>query len=255
MSKIYTTNTKSQALLLRNKGLSLKEISLKLKIPKNTIQGWVRHINLSEEQKRRLKDKERMGGCIGRPRAIEVLKRKIEIWKAGIRERVSYLKKLPYNNENIGKIACGLIYLCEGGKYPSTRQLTFGNSDPEMIRFFLGLLRKWFSVDESKLRCRVMHRCDQNGESLNKFWSDLTKIPIKQFYKSYADKRTINKPTKKQGYKGVCAVMYFDTELQFELQAIGEVVSKYGGADGNRTRNTTMPLSCDTVSPQPRNKY
>ena len=144
-----------------------------------------------------------------------------------------------------------MIYLCEGGKYPLTRQLTFGNSDPEMIRFFLELLRRWFGVDESKFRCRVIHRCDQNGEDLKKFWSELTRIPLKQFYRSYADKRTLDKPTKKEAYKGVCAVMYFDTGLQFELQAIGEAILKNGGADGNRTRNPTMPLSCDTVSPQP----
>ena len=233
MGKIHPPKVKNQACLLRNKGFSLKEISLELKIPKNTIQVWVRHIELTEDQKRRLKDKEKMGGYIGRPRANEVLRIKIEKWKASIRRRVSYLKELPYEDEKIGKIACGLIYMCEGGKYPSSRQFSFGNSDPEMIKSFLKLLRRWFNIDESKFRCRVMHRYDQNGEDLNDFWSKLTKIPRVQFYRSYADKRTINKPTKKEGYKGVCAVMYFDTNLQFELQAIGEAVLKDGGADGN----------------------
>ena len=78
-----------------------------------------------------------------------------------------------------------------------------------------------------------MHRWDQDGKSLNRYWSKLTKILPGQFYESYADKRTINKPTKKEGYKGVCAVMYFSTDLQFELQAIGESIVEFGGADGN----------------------
>ncbi|MBU1061578.1 MAG: hypothetical protein KJ957_03475 [Candidatus Omnitrophica bacterium] len=233
MSKIYSAKIKNKACLLRSKGFSLKEISLELDIPKNTIQGWVRYIELTNKQRRRLSKKEKLGGYIGRLKAKDVLKRKIEDWKRQIRKRVNYMRKLPYKDEEIGKLTCGLLYLCEGGKYPSTRQLTFGNSDPKIIRSFLKLLRQWFHVDESKFRCRVMHRWDQDGKSLNRYWSNLTKISPGQFYKSYADKRTLDKPTKKEGYKGVCAVMYFNTNLQFELQAIGESIVEFGGADGN----------------------
>jgi hypothetical protein len=233
MIKIHSDIVKNRACLLRNKGLSLREISLELGIPKNTIQGWVRHINLNDEQIERLKQKEILGGYIGRKNAKAVLKKKIENWKNQIRKKVAYLENAPCKNNDISKIICGLMYICEGGKYPLTRQLTFGNSDPKIIKLFLKLLRKCFYTDESKFRCRIMHRCDQDGEELNKFWSITTGIPLKQFYKSYADKRTEGKPTKKNSYRGVCALMYFDTALQFELQAIGEIVLKFGGADGD----------------------
>jgi abortive infection bacteriophage resistance protein len=67
-----------------------------------------------------------------------------------------------------------------------------------------------------------MHRWDQDGRKLNKYWSKQTGISLKQFYKSYKDKRTKDQPTKNKEYKGICSIQYFDTNIQFELQAIGE---------------------------------
>ena len=58
-----------------------------------------------------------------------------------------------------------------------------------------------------------------------------------QFYRSYADQRTKTMTTRQRNYKGVCAVQYGSTEIQYELQAIGEAVLKTrtGGAEGDRT--------------------
>ncbi len=36
----------------------------------------------------------------------------------------------------------GILYICEGAKYPAARQLGFANTDPRMIRFFVLLLRQ-----------------------------------------------------------------------------------------------------------------
>jgi len=69
-----------------------------------------------------------------------------------------------------------------------------------------------------------MHRYDQDGKSLNRFWSRLTRIPINHFYKSYGDKRTEGKPTLKENYKGICAIQYLSVDLQYELQLIGESI-------------------------------
>ena len=129
------------------------------------------------------------------------------------------------------------MYLCEGGKYPSSRHLTFGNTDPAMIKTFLTLLRQHYEIAESKFRVRVMHRWDQDGAALRRYWSRVTGIPLRQFYRSYADRRTKGTPTRKYTYKGVCSVQYGDTTTQYELQAIGEAVLKMkpGGAEGDRT--------------------
>ena len=126
-----------------------------------------------------------------------------------------------------------MMYVCEGGKCPSSRHLSFGNTDPEMITEFLTLLRRWHTIDERKLRIKVMRRWDQDGATLNHYWSRITGVPIDQFHRSYADARTRGKPTGRLDYRDVCSIQYFDTSLQYELQAIGQAVIKNNGAGGN----------------------
>jgi len=213
---------KNKGLNLRKRGLSLAEISALINIPKNTIQGWVKNIKLTKKQKARLKKKEIECGRKGLLKALKINRDKIAKWKESVRERTEKFKTILPGKGDMAKLLCGALYLCEGAKYPATRHLVFGSSDARMIKLFLDLLRKNFNVDEKKFRCRIMHRYDQNGRALNKYWSKLTKIPLPQFYKNYKDKRTKGKITRNKDYKGICAVIYNSTDLQYELQLIGE---------------------------------
>jgi len=54
----------------------------------------------------------------------------------------------------------------------------------------------------------------------------ITKIPKSQFYKARIDKRTIDKPTKKVNYKGVCRIDYFSSDIRIELDQVIEVINK-----------------------------
>lgn len=232
MAKIYSLETRGKARDLRSKGCSIGEISLKIGIPKSTILGWVRDICLSEKQRRRIKQKIIASGAIGRPLAVKANRKKMEKWKEEIRGKVKHFEKLSLLNPDTGKLICGLLYLCEGAKYPSTRCLIFGNSDPTMIRCFLNLLKTSFNIKEDKLRCRIMYRWDQNIEELKRYWSNITGIPLSHFFRTKPDKRTKGKPTLRTDYKGVCSILYPDTSLQFQLQAIGEAIIK-NGAEGS----------------------
>ena len=62
---------------------------------------------------------------------------------------------------------------------------------------------------------------------IKKFWHKITGISLKQFYPTYVDKRTKGKKTKKKGYKGVCAIHYFDTEIQLELELLADAIMNY----------------------------
>ena len=222
--KIHPQASKNRAMRLRKKGLSLSEISSLLHIPKNTIQGWVCKIKLNKKQQERLKKKEIECGKRGLKKALKINAIKLSRWKNEVKKKTSNFKVITTKKGNIAKLICGVLYLCEGAKYPSSRQLIFGSSDPKMIKIFLELLKNNFNVDEKKFRCRIMHRYDQNGTVLTDHWSNLTKIPLAQFYRPYKDKRTKGKATKKRDYKGVCAVQYNSTDLQYELQLIGESI-------------------------------
>src|SRR3989338_654190 len=226
MFKKYSKRIKQRIRNLRSRGWSLGEIGLKTGIPKNTLSEWVRDIQLSKAQEKRIKEKEIASAAIGRDIARKILREKIDKWKEKIREKVKHFGKSALLNQEMGKLVCGLLYLCEGSKYTSTRCLIFGNSDPRIIKAFLNLLRNYFRIREDKLRCRITPRWDQNINKLQIFWSNITKIPIEQFYHTIPDKRTKGKTTGKEDYQGVCVIYYCDTSLQFELQSIGEAVIK-----------------------------
>ena len=231
MSKVYSKKIKQEACNLRSRGWSLGEIRLKMSIPKNTVSGWVKDIRLTESQRKRIREKEIACAAIGRALAVKVNQIKIEKWKRMIRSKVRHFGRLPLQNREIAKFICGLLYLCEGAKYPSSRYLYFGNSDPKIISCFLTLLRTHYNIDESKLRFDIRYRWDQNYEKLKNYWSKLTKIPKSKCLKSKPDIRTKGRPTLRKNYWGVCRVVYYNTSLQFELQSIGEAIIK-SGADG-----------------------
>jgi transposase-like protein len=209
---------------LRKAGYSLAEISHITGISKNTIYHWVKTVRLTQKQKARLHKKEIRCGMAGLRKAHEIKKAKKIKWKRDVFSRAKKFKNIVNKKSALAKLLCGVLYLCEGAKYPSSRQMIFGNADPKIIKLFLCLLRNNFVIDESKIRCRIMHRFDQDKNELVKYWSRLARVPVRQFYKSYADKRSKGFSTKKPDYKGICAVQYNSTDLQYELQLIGETI-------------------------------
>lgn len=160
MAKIYSKVTKQKARNLRSQGWSLGEISLKIEVPKNTLSGWVKDIRFTKEQNTRIKEKITASGAIGRPLATKLLREKMKRWEEEIRKRTRHFEKIPLNNPETGKLICGILYLCEGAKYPASRFLHFGNSNPKIIYFFINLLRKTYNICEDKLRFSISYRCD-----------------------------------------------------------------------------------------------
>jgi wobble nucleotide-excising tRNase len=143
---------------LHQKGFSLSGILSRLSIPKNTVSGWVKAVRLTTAQKLKIKEKIAAGGSKDRRRAKEVIKAKTDGWKEEIRAKTTDYIKDVYRNRKIEKLICGILYLGEGAKYPSTRHLVFANSNPQIIKLFLTLLRKNFLLDNKKFRCRIMQR-------------------------------------------------------------------------------------------------
>ena len=81
-------------------------------------------------------------------------------------------------------VAGAALYAGEGAKTDGA--VKFANSDPRMIAlFFSAWLRRFFSVDESRLRLRLYLHEGLDLESATEFWSALTDIPRSQFGKPY----------------------------------------------------------------------
>lgn len=201
---------KSKAEKLRKNGFSFREISEKLGISKSTASLWLRDVALSKKAQNRIL-KLRVDG---RNRASDSVMKRIVREDSVILGNVRRgMNKSAMLKDDL-KIICALLYWCEGGKTEKST-LSFINSDPSLIKYFVDTFRKAFEVDESKFRV-VMHI--HNYHDINKqieFWSKITRIPKSQFTKPY------NKPNTgkriKADYQGCISLRYYGRGMRQEM--------------------------------------
>ena len=84
------------------------------------------------------------------------------------------------------------LYWGEGSK---GRGLEITNSDPYLIFFMVNWFEKIFKIDPKTLKATLNIYSQQNEKDLKRFWSDLCKIPIENFCKSFV--KPANKSYKK----------------------------------------------------------
>jgi hypothetical protein len=214
--KHYPEELREEARRLRREGWSLNEISAQLGPPKNTLTLWVRDIELTQEQRARLFEKERV--VIGENRALAAAAHRQARLHRIATQRTKAMQLLDEltDHQYVNHIAAAMLYLGEGAKREGV--FAFGNSDPRIIRYWMFLLRSSFDIDESKFRIQIMRRADQDEAELQAYWSNVT--GIYRFIKSHVDPRTEGAPTKRLDYKGVCKVSYHDVSLRRYLDAL-----------------------------------
>src|SRR3989344_9424095 len=216
---------RNKAVLLRKQGKTYSEImALIPKISKSTLSYWLSGLELSDKQKEKLAQNVNRKLVKARGVALEIAKEKRIKYLTDIENDDNYIFK-SLANKRVAKIALATLYLGEGSKARRS-SLSFGNSNPNIINLFLKLMRNCYDIDESKFRCTIQCRADQDISHLEKFWLRLTKIPKKQFYRTRVDPRTIGKPSLKPDYKGVCRLDYFSARIYNELLVMGRIISK-----------------------------
>ncbi len=75
------------------------------------------------------------------------------------------------------------LYAGDGAKTGS--EVRFANSNPELVRLFCRWLRRFFEIDESRLHVTLYLHQGLDLEAANEAWSEVTQIPISQFYKPW----------------------------------------------------------------------
>jgi hypothetical protein len=193
LSKAVTgSNMKSKEKLtarkLRAEGYSINEISRKVGAAKSSVSGWVKNIKLTNQQKKQLSEKGIRKAIIEQRRATrlknESAKRQLIIDAA--KKQINKLSKKEL--WLIGSI----LYWAEGGK--TKRGLVrFSNSDAEMIKFMMAFFRSICKVPEGKFRGYIHIHPHLDHQKAERYWSTVTGIPQKRFYKTY---RKTNKSSK-----------------------------------------------------------
>ncbi|MBI4708702.1 MAG: hypothetical protein HY764_00670 [Candidatus Portnoybacteria bacterium] len=216
MPRLKKQFLKAQA--LRRRGLSLNEISGKLKISKSTASLWLRDFILSDKASARLSKRLTSGQLISaKNRKEKTDASRLACFMAGV-DLIDDRNQILCD-KGILKIMCALMYYCEGGK-SHDGEVQFTNSDPKLIRAFLNLLRRSFQLVESKFRVSLhIHKYHLVKEQI-KFWSDVAKIPSSQFIKPYI-KPNAGKNIK-SGYAGCVNIKYYDATVARELLGLGK---------------------------------
>lgn len=216
---------KEKAKNLRKKGKTYQEIQgeLCLKLPKSTLSYWCKDISLPNGYGDRIDAYNKFNLEKAREIAYAIHREKRNEYLKSVINRNKHLEFI-LRNKDVAKITLAILYLGEGSK-GQRGSLMFGNSDPLIISLFVRLLRFCYNIDEHKFRCTLQCRADQDIKKLESFWAEVTKIPLSQFYKARVDPRTINKPSKKKDYKGVCRIDYFSADLFFEITKIPEIIN------------------------------
>lgn len=219
----YSQKIIDSATALRQKGLTFGEINQKLRvnIPKSTLSGFFKGLALNKSAKQRLKQSSLESLATRRLLALKVNKKKLAIRISLIRQQAAE----AVESRQTDKIALSMLYLGEGSKRRSYRGLSLGNTDPTVLRIYIGFLRRCYGIEKKKLRFRILYRADQDLGSLTRYWCEQLGCLTNQFYKTTYDKRTINKPTNNKEYMGVCVVTCGGADIQLELSFIAQLLS------------------------------
>lgn len=139
----------------------------------------------------------------------------------GLSKKPVNIKKDLSQKEERLRLAGVMLYWAEGCKGWGT--VKFVNSDPAMIKLFLTFLREICGIWEERLKLLIHMYPDHNESELIDFWSKTTRVPKKNFYKSFIHKGAKGTYKKKALY-GTITINYSDKKL---LEKINFWIAEY----------------------------
>ena len=161
---------REQARVLRAEGLTMAQIAARLGVSRSSVSLWTRDVAFTPGPRHR--GRAVRPGPLQRARLAE-----IEALDQAGRERLGSLSEQAF-------LAAGAaLYAGEGAK--GDREVKFANTDPALVRFFCQWLRRFFVIEEARLRVRVYLHEGLDLEAAEAFWSDVTGVPRPQFRRAY----------------------------------------------------------------------
>ena len=160
---------RERARQLRRQGWTMPDIAAELGVSRSSVSLWTRDVEVEMGPRR-----------VVTPRPNRLRARRL----AEVDEMNAWgAERLGSLGEQAFLAAGAALYAGEGAK--RDRRVSFANSDPAMIAFFLAWLRTLFALDESRLRLRLYLHQGLDLDAANAHWSAVTAIPSSQFGKPY----------------------------------------------------------------------
>jgi len=162
VTKIYSKEKINKIKAYRMKGYTISDLVDIFKIPKTSIWYYIKDLKLSKEVIQGIKF--RQGGSHKRKlERIEIAKEKAE--------------NLSQSKDWHEAVILAMLYWAEGSK----RDFCFTNSDTDMIKLFLKILKKVFKVKKNSLYIVLRITDDMDKDNCLKYWSKKTGISTNNF--------------------------------------------------------------------------
>lgn len=202
---------RNMAVSLREKGYAINQIANEINVAKSSVSLWVRDVKLTQLQIDKLKTLPFTSQAIEKRR-----KSRLDNEQAKRYYHISNAEKEITNISAHDLWLMGtMLYWAEGGK--TQRMVRFSNGDPEMIIIMMKYFELICKVPKSKMRGHIHIHEGLNSAAARAYWSAVSTIPIKQFFKTY-QKPVISSLNKKHSLPhGVLDVYVLDTALFYKI--------------------------------------
>jgi hypothetical protein len=162
-----------QARAMRARNMTLHDIATELGVSKSSVSLWVRDVPFTPSKRRTGPQK----------RSHPLREAKLAQIAALNAEGLDRIGTLTDDSFFAAGVA---LYAGEGSKTDGA--VKFANTDPAMVSFFCAWLRRFFLIDERRLRVRVYLHEGLDLDAAEAHWSGVTGVPREQFGKSYRAK-------------------------------------------------------------------
>jgi transcriptional regulator with XRE-family HTH domain len=153
---------------LRASGMTMPDIATALGVSKGSVSLWTRDVPVPPMVRRRTRSHTE------HPAKVRAREEVAELDLLG-------LERLGRLNDQAFLAAGAALYAGEGSKTQS--KVSFANTNPEIVGFFLTWLRTFFDIDEARVRMRIYLHIEQDLAAATAFWSDFLDVPVIQFGK------------------------------------------------------------------------
>jgi hypothetical protein len=196
----------------------MKKIARRLGVSVSSVSLWVRDIELTAEQRAALRNKVSGGwsanAVAGRNRRLASQ----EYGRALVRDADPMF------------VAGIMLFWAEGAK--ARNEAAIVNSDPELVRFFVSFLRRFYGVPDERFRvaCNLFADHVARQREVENFWLDTLGLPRSCLRKSMINVYSKYSQKKRKGRLpyGTCKLVVCDTAV---VQSIYGAIQEYAGFD------------------------
>jgi hypothetical protein len=199
----------------------MKEIAQVVGCALSSVSYWTRDIELTRQQRRNLLSRNPAvnGQIVARSNTNRARAKRREFQLHG---------RLLARRNHLRHIAGCMLYWAEGGK--SRNSVQFTNSDPDLVRYFVGFLRTSYNLRDESFRvdCNLFADHLERQHEIEQFWLDTLALPHSCLRKSTVNVYSKHSQKKRQNKLpyGTVRVCVHSTAI---VQSIYGSIQEYGG--------------------------